>query len=140
MEGKGREAKQSIPERTDETPDLTDKRDEDTDAGRLFGMAVYSIGDQDRRYDLVSNTGDRDPDHGSDIPMQLHGILRLHEENHHAHNRQHEPGVAQPKPILGLRPHATHLLRLAIHPVVAQAAAQLLADDGAEDDAEELVA
>ena len=56
------------PERTDETPHLTNKGNEYAYTGGLFTVAIHCIRDQDGGHDLVACAGDRGAHQRRDIP------------------------------------------------------------------------
>lgn len=43
-----------LPERTNKSPDLANKRDENTNTTRVFRIAIHSIGDQNGRHELIT--------------------------------------------------------------------------------------
>jgi hypothetical protein len=102
-------------------------------------VTVDGIRNQHRRHNLVASTGDGNANDGTDVPPARGRVLRLHQEDAHPDNGEHEAGIAQPQPVFRRGPRAA-LLRLPVHPQVTQASAQLLAHHRAEDDAEELEA
>lgn len=102
-------------------------------------MTVDSIGDEHRRDNLISTTSKRNTDYRCDIPLQIRRLRRAHQENNHADNPERKSWVAEPQSELR-RGRAANLLCATIHPGIGQDATELLADDGADDDSEELEA
>lgn len=102
-------------------------------------MAVDGISDKHGGNDLVPSASKCNPDYRRDIPMQVRRLRRANQEDHHPDDREREARVAEPQSELRRR-RATNLLRAAVHPGIGQDAAELLTDDGADDDAEELEA
>lgn len=100
-------------------------------------MAINSISDKHRCNDLVSGPGKCNPDYRRDIPLQIRRLRRAYQEDHHPDDSETESRVAEPQSELRGR-RTTDLLRATVHPGVGEDAAELLADDGPDDDAEEL--
>lgn len=102
-------------------------------------MAVDGISDKHGGNDLVPSASKCDPDYRRDIPVQIRRLRRGNQEDHHPDDRERESRVAEPQSEFRGR-RTTNFLRAAVHPGVRQDATELLADDGADDDAEELEA
>lgn len=127
------------PEGADETPDLADKSDEDTDAGSFLLMTVDSIGDQDGSDDLVSDGGNGGTDEGCDVPLL--GVIGLNEEDNVADDTEEETRVAKPETVFRQRTVTSrHLASLALHPEIGQNTSELFTNDSTDDDTGKLIA
>lgn len=106
------------PEGADETPDLADKGDEDTDTGSFFLVAINGVGDEHCGDDLVADGGDGGTDERSDVPF-VAGVLGLDQEDDEADHAEDEAGVAEPETVFGLGTVAGgKLAGAAFHPCV----------------------
>lgn len=101
-------------------------------------MRIHGVGHEDRRHHLVSHARQRDADDGGDVPVHVLRLLGPDEEHHCADDGEDEACVAQPQAMFG-GGWAAGLAGATIHPEVGEGAAELLADDGADDEREELV-
>lgn len=128
------------PERTDEAPDLAHKRDKHTDAGGFFLVAVDGVGDEDCSHDLIAHGGDGGADEGRHVPL-VRQVRELAQEHDVADHAEDEARVAEPETVFGRGALAGgEFAGAALHPRVREDAAELFADEGADDDAGELVA
>lgn len=89
-----------LPERTDESPNLADECDEDTDTCRLLGVAVDSISDEHRCDDLVTRSSDGNSNDRCDVPMQIWRLRRADKEHNHSGDSKQKSRVAKPQPKL----------------------------------------
>lgn len=104
-------------------------------------MAIYRIRHEHRRNDLISARPNTNPNDGRNIPVHAGRLLQAHAKNNQPNDDEHEAKVGDPQPVLWRRPQpVAELLGLAVEPPVAEGTAELLADDGADDHAEELEA
>ena len=105
----------------------------------MLKMAIHRIRHQHRRHNLIPRARNRDSHNRRHIPMHRLRLRRAHTKHNQAHHSEQEPRIRQPQPILRRR-RATSTAGLRTDEPVAERAGQLLADNGADDDAEELQA
>ena len=125
------------PEGTEESPGRSDNVDEDADAGAVLDVAVDGVCDEDGGDDLISYGGDGNADDGSDVPLAGGGLLQTDAEEDQTDHGEEEADVAEPQSVLGRRASSKFLSAL-VHPEIADSAAELLADNKTDHDAEEL--
>ncbi|GMF85139.1 unnamed protein product [Aspergillus oryzae] len=88
------------PKRPDKAPDLTDKGNEDPNAGRFRSITVHSVGDIDGGDDLVPDGRDGNAKQRGYRPVRR-SVIELNEEDNYAHYSHDQAGVAQPESMLG---------------------------------------
>lgn len=130
-------SRENLPERSNETPSLTDQIDKHTNTIRLLRMTIKRIRNQHSRNNLVSSRCNSNPNNGRNIPLSLSRMRRLHKEHHQSTNRESEASIAEPESVFRLC-GSVEFLRASPHPAITESAAELFADDCADDDAEEL--
>lgn len=92
----------NIPERSNETPDLSDKGDEHTNAASFMREAVNGVCHHDSRHKLVSDRTDARANDGGHAPVARGRELRTHKEDNNTDDGQGKAEVAEPQSELGL--------------------------------------
>lgn len=102
-------------------------------------MTVHRVRHENGGNYLVSCCCNSHPDQRRDVPC-VAGIVELDQENDDTDDAEHKTKVAQPQPVLWLRAPSAQLLSPHGHPEVRHAAADLLPDNGANNDRDHLQA
>ena len=126
-----------LPKRTNKPPSLPNKSNEHTNTCSFLAVAIYSIGHQDSRNDLVSNSCNSRTNNRCNIPVKGWSLLNADQEDHNSTDSEQITRIAEPQSEFRLGT-LLDLALAAIHPEVRQRTAKLGTDEGAHDHADEL--